>query len=373
MYGAWGATFGEVIAHVLRNPRRAADPVHDARRPRRIRSSGPASPAALLPLAFLPLLRPLTLLLALPVLAAHLLSGRIQQHTIVFQYTALVTPAYIVAAIEAAGGSRTARPRGAATQPAWRPEPASSPRPASARSHRGTSSRPRGRSSGCGPPKASASPPSRAIRVVARLHGRDGIVRAGFELLSHFANRANVHSVHHVLSGRYVLDSRNIRSRTTLSGVVADYGNARLLPYLDERSGARLRSLIDENGLQPVDAWGTSCCSRATPRRRRSGSSEPPRPFARRRSRSSTIVSSCPPASGCCPLDRRPAHVRVRDVLGAGWGHRPPVPHAACPGRRHAQGRAAALHPLATPSTRRRIGRSAGPWRRRIASWSRAA
>ena len=256
MYGAWGATFGEVIAHVLRNPLGALQTLFMT----------PGAPAdsqlkaqlhlqLLLPLAFLPLLRPLTLLLALPVLAAHLLSGRIQQHTIVFQYTALVTPAYIVAAIEAAGWiahRSAARGRNAASVAAGACLISQACFGPFTPWHVLQASRPIER---LWPSEGVRLAAVARDRVVARLHGRDGIV-AGFELLSHFANRANVHSVHHVLSGRYTFSTREYPKPHDLSGVVADYGNARLLPYLDERSGARLRSLIDENGLQPVDAWG---------------------------------------------------------------------------------------------------------------------
>src|SRR2546427_12161223 len=53
----------------------------------------------LLPVALLPLLSPLTMLVAMPIVAEHLLSFRTEQHTIVNQYTALVTPFVIASTV----------------------------------------------------------------------------------------------------------------------------------------------------------------------------------------------------------------------------------------------------------------------------------
>src|SRR5439155_1049328 len=51
------------------------------------------------PFLLLPLASPVTLLLALPTFATHFLSWRPAQHTIYYQYTALVTPFVVAAAV----------------------------------------------------------------------------------------------------------------------------------------------------------------------------------------------------------------------------------------------------------------------------------
>src|SRR5439155_7552565 len=53
----------------------------------------------LLPLLFLPLASPLALMTAAPIMVEHLLSSRANQHMIIYQYTAPVTPALIVATV----------------------------------------------------------------------------------------------------------------------------------------------------------------------------------------------------------------------------------------------------------------------------------
>ena len=57
----------------------------------------------LYPVLFLSLLAPEVLLLALPALGLHLLSGHAIMHTIFFQYTALVTPFVLASAVTGAG------------------------------------------------------------------------------------------------------------------------------------------------------------------------------------------------------------------------------------------------------------------------------
>src|SRR2546428_13707900 len=93
MYRAWGRSLGEVVANLLRHPVRLAQWM--------VSTPNDAYDTALkqkyylqmlLPVLFLPLLSPLTLAIALPILVEHFLSFRITQHMIVYQYTALVTP-----------------------------------------------------------------------------------------------------------------------------------------------------------------------------------------------------------------------------------------------------------------------------------------
>ena len=55
------------------------------------------------PYLFLSLLSPITFSAAVPVLAEHFLSARPQQHWLLYQYTALVTPVMAVAAVRGLG------------------------------------------------------------------------------------------------------------------------------------------------------------------------------------------------------------------------------------------------------------------------------
>src|SRR5204862_2439421 len=76
------------------------------------------------PFLLLPLASPVTLLLALPTLATHFLSWRPAQHTIYYQYTALVTPFVVAAAVIGLGNLLSRGARGTA-----RPRPREGPEP----------------------------------------------------------------------------------------------------------------------------------------------------------------------------------------------------------------------------------------------------
>ena len=114
MYARWGHGPREILAHLMRDPRAAlgalwttpgdaADTL--AKRQYWLHLLGPVLGTALL--------APLALLPALPVIAEHLLSSRIEQHTVLFQYTALVLPFVAIAAVDAVARlSRGTRPRG---------------------------------------------------------------------------------------------------------------------------------------------------------------------------------------------------------------------------------------------------------------------
>ncbi|MEK7330220.1 MAG: DUF2079 domain-containing protein, partial [Candidatus Eisenbacteria bacterium] len=100
MYRGWGGSMGEVAVNLLTHPLRAVSAFFDTpgnvldgmlKRRYWLQMMGP--------LLFLPLLSPLTLVVALPVLAEHFLSFRPQQHGLLFQYTALVTPVMVAAAV----------------------------------------------------------------------------------------------------------------------------------------------------------------------------------------------------------------------------------------------------------------------------------
>ena len=314
MYAGWGTSLGQVVANVLRHPVAAAADL--------VRTHGDAADSALkreyyvlmlAPLMFLPLLSPPTTILALPVLMQHFLSWRPAQHAIVYQYTALVTPVLVVAAIlgarNAAGwlagqgaNDTSSDPRGSGPQGtrSRRTGPQRSnfaPRGArgAGRSTRGkaearTPGNSRRQAAALGlaaaallaslvcnslygpltgssrvenavPPQRSAPDPlDRTMkpyrdRMVREIPAAGGVV-ASFEFLPHVARRADVHSAHHVFSGRYTFSERPYPVPGGIGAFLANATDDRMVNYIDALTGARLRALIARNGLACADAAG---------------------------------------------------------------------------------------------------------------------
>jgi uncharacterized membrane protein len=272
MYKTWGATLGEVALNVLKDPLRAVGAFF----------STPGDPGdtafkrlywphMLGPLLFLPLLSPVTLAVALPVLAEHFLSSRPQQHWMHYQYTALVTPVLVVAAVRGLGNlvRWVARGRSAAAAIAqsggarwvavaaagaalvaslvcnllygpllrqgWVPVP-----PLPQRNWPSAHDRMR-----------------RVVRdrMVVRAPREGGVV-AGFEFLARLASRRNVHSLHHLYVGFYTFSTRSYPMPGGIGALIADFGDARLAPYAKPGTPGRLRELVATNDLHPVDAAG---------------------------------------------------------------------------------------------------------------------
>ena len=281
LYIDWGRTPAEVVGNLLRDPGGAFMALFTT----------PESTFEttvkqqyylhmLFPLAFLPLLSPITLLLSAPIVVGHFLTWRYQQHSIVYHYTALVTPFVMTAAIlglrnlSSWSGSRATAPRGgrvhgteargkapaaerrvalavacgvslacavashvlfgpfAAATPWRRLSPAESVRPG---------------------PEARAMQPWRDRLVAER--PRDGGVLASFELLSHLIRAADVHSLHSLLAGRYTFSDRPYVLPTGIGAMVTDL-SAQSTGDAVLASGARLREMCAINGLRPVRAAG---------------------------------------------------------------------------------------------------------------------
>ena len=269
MYGSWGATLGEVALNLLKHPLRAigsfvstpGDPL-DALLKRLY------WPQMLAPLLFLPLLSPLTLIIALPVLAEHFLSSRLQQHWMQYQYTALVTPVLMVAAVRGLGNlvRRVARAPAAAT---------GRPRPGRARTLGVVVTRVALLTSlVCnvlyGPLLAQGwiwtpGTPQRnwpsthdrtrrpfRDRAVARIPHEGGVV-AGFEFLARLASRRDVHSIHHIYTGYYTYSTRPYPVPTGIAALLADVSDP---AYVIPGTPLRMRDLVARNDLRPVDAAG---------------------------------------------------------------------------------------------------------------------
>jgi uncharacterized membrane protein len=272
MYEHWGKSLQEVARGVLMDPLRAIGAL--------VSSSGDADDTALKrlywphmlgPLLFLPLLSPLTLAITLPVLAEHFLSSRVQQHWMLYQYTALVTPVMVVAAARGLGNlMRWLAPKSDAAAPGERP----------------------GRARSIGTFVAGAAVVASVIgnlfygpllrrewisvpqlpepnwpsaydrtrrpfrdRAVARIPREGGVV-AGFEYLARLASRTDVHAIHHIYLGYYTYSTRPYPIPTGITGMLVDFGDPRLAAYVRPETSGRLRDLVAGNDLRPAQAAG---------------------------------------------------------------------------------------------------------------------
>jgi uncharacterized membrane protein len=272
MYKDWGASLPEVARNLITHPLRAVSAFFDT----------PGAPVdsqlkraywlqMFGPLLFLPLLSPLTLAVALPVLAEHFLSFRPQQHGLLFQYTALVTPVMMAAAVRglahlvrgitrapitAEAMARPGRVRAVALGAAGAALAASVlcnllygpllrqgwiPLPAAIESF--------------WPNRFDRTQRGYRDRMVSRVPATGGVV-AAFEFLPRLASRRDVHSMHHLYTGHYTFSSQPYPVPTGVVAMLADVGDQRLASYVQQDTPLRLRDLTDRNRLRPVDAAG---------------------------------------------------------------------------------------------------------------------
>jgi hypothetical protein len=206
-----------------------------------------------------------------PVLAEHFLSYRPQQHGLIYQYTALITPVFVAAAVQGLANlvRRVARrpltgelmraaapPRrlalglsaalvvagiacnllyGAVLQRGWiRVQPASE---------------------SVWPDANERTQRPYRDRVVARVPREGGVV-AAFEFLARLASRRDIHSLHHIYTGYFTFSSQPYPVPRGIVTLLADVGDSRLAAYVRPSTPARLRELVAENRLRPAEAAG---------------------------------------------------------------------------------------------------------------------
>lgn len=259
VYAQWGDTTGAAFLNMLTHPFKTVaslfwvpgDPAHTVAKLQFWLH-------LLLPLGLLSLLSPATLIAALPVLFEHLLSWRTAQHTIVYQYAALLIPAFVVAAVR--GYARLAR----ATVP--RP-PLVHALPAGALVCAIASQLLFGPLFGRGVwqhlksfeatwPTPGQRQRAMALDELVRHVPSQGGVVAGFELLSRFVRREDLHSMHHVLLGRYTFSNRAYPVPRGIVALIGDTSDRTLLGALNATSGQRMRELCAVNDLHPAMAMG---------------------------------------------------------------------------------------------------------------------
>jgi uncharacterized membrane protein len=268
MYEAWGRTPGEVLGALLRHPFAALRALFF--------TPGDGRDTLfkqqywvqmLLPLGFLPLAGPEVLLLALPVVFEHMLSWRTQQHTILYQYTALVIPFFVSAAV--IGSSRLARRTAAGPGAAARLALAALACALVSQGMFGAlvgtralqAARPLQRAWPNAEDRARAA---QARRLLERVPAQGAVV-AGPGLLTPLATRPVVHALHHVVTGVYTFSRQPMPIPDSVTAVIADMSAARLLPLADLATGARLRELIQRNHLVAVEAAGDLLLYRRVP------------------------------------------------------------------------------------------------------------
>ena len=254
MYATWGATTGQAIAGMATHPLRAIATVF----------STPGDPVdtelkaqyflhLLLPLAFLPLLSPAALLIALPVVAEHMLSSRSQQHSILYQYTALVMPFTIAATVLGVRAlSRWIAP-GKLVGLALVASVACNVMFGPLLGHGVLQAR---RALQRNLPTAEDRERAREMRTLLARVPKSGGVVAGFGLLPALSARDNVHSLHHIVSGHYTYSTRPYPVPTGIDAVIGDLADERLMAYVDFGTSGRLESLLATNQLAPVNAFG---------------------------------------------------------------------------------------------------------------------
>jgi uncharacterized membrane protein len=266
MYAQWGTSVADVARQLATHPWRALAAL--------VWTPGDSADGmvkrmyfvyVLLPLAALPLLDPLMLIPAVPIVFEHMLSSRPAQHSIDCQYSALVIPFVIAAAI--AGGARLLGP--------------GAPSAGGAPGRDRRSAIVIGAALACclashlwfGPligviktlsierpediwpdGEARTLVPFRNA-MLARAPRGAGIV-SGLELISHLTARGDVHSIHHFIGGTYTYSDKPYPVPRGIGALVADLADGELFEHVNAGTSARWRELRAANHLAPVASAG---------------------------------------------------------------------------------------------------------------------
>src|SRR5206468_4177629 len=85
---------------------------------------------------------------------------------------------------------------------------------------------------------------------------RRGAVVAGFDFLDRLASRDSVHSLHHVLAGRYTFSMQPYPQPRGVSALIADLSSPNLPGVATPTSALRLQELLRDNHLVPAAVSG---------------------------------------------------------------------------------------------------------------------
>jgi uncharacterized membrane protein len=275
IYSQWGDTTGEALKAMARDPVRAATTmVVTPGSPQDSRLKQEYYAQMLLPVMLLAVMSPLTLAIALPAVAQHLLSGRITDHTIVYHYTAYVTPFVLAASVLGLRNVLRLMMRdvpGGLTEKAMNTK---TPPRTLGMILAGTAV---AVAVGCqllfGPVLGSGilqtyppaeqhwpSPYRRAqapfmSRMAARIP-KEGTVVTTFGFMSHVANRPVLYSLHHIYKGKHTMSDKDYPVPDNVVALAADVNEWLYLSFSRVDGGERLRELLRKNRLSPVDSAG---------------------------------------------------------------------------------------------------------------------
>ena len=228
----------------------------------------------MLPLGFLPLASPLTLAIAVPTLATHFLSYRLAQHTIYYQYTAMVTPFVVAAAV--LGMRNLLRRRVPDRQedvnrgqawvsrgPSWLAHALMAAMLAATLLSNWMFGPLIGHHRWQFVGAEEEITPSGKDRALTRYRdsmmaavGRRDSVLAGFEFLPRLAARRHTRSFHNIVGGTHTFSPRPYPMPDDVTALIADVSHVRIRPYADRATAGRLHELVERNRLGLVGAAG---------------------------------------------------------------------------------------------------------------------
>jgi uncharacterized membrane protein len=275
LYSQWGDTTGQAALHMAESPVKVVSAFFGTEGDpwdTRIKQEYPLH--LLMPAMLLSLLSPLTLAIALPGVAQHLLSSRVSEHSIVWHYTAQITPFVMMAAVLGLRNLLRLVVRGVPGGIRVETMNTKGPPRTLARVLSGLAVAVAAGSNvlfgpviGLGIFQAHPAPEGkwptaydRALApymrsMVARVPA-EGAVACEFRFLTHFTDRPEVHSLHHIAKGTRSYSVKPYPIPEDVAATVADMSDPRYLTFLRGDSGKRLREFFEKNRLEVVDAAG---------------------------------------------------------------------------------------------------------------------
>jgi uncharacterized membrane protein len=273
-YEEWGATTGEALFNMVKSPLRVLRGLLAEETPAVFGLKLQYYVHVLLPVMLLSLLSPLTLAMAIPAVAQHLLTNWPAEHTIVFHYTACVTPFVLASAV--LGAARLLRFKSRRLPGGFTAEGMNSKTRVRTLGY-AVAAGAVGVSTACnllfGPligsrvyqthsasEKTRPSGEDRAMapymrEMLARVKP-DWPVASDFRFMPRLSSRKDVYSLHHVYKGSYTLTDKPYPLPDNVFATLVDTGDRRYLSFRRRDGGERLRELFRLNRLEAADAAG---------------------------------------------------------------------------------------------------------------------
>lgn len=277
LYAHWGDSMGEALANMAKSPLKTAKAFFvttSEDHPNDSRNKQEYYVHLLLPVMLLSLMSPLTLAIALPAVAQHLLSSRPSEHTILFHYTAQVTPFVLASAVLGMRNVLRLMMRGI---PGGLTDEVMSTRtpPRTLACILSVLALVTAAGSGVlfGPvvgqgvlvthPPPQGKWPSGYDRAMApymrAMTARvpaDANAASGFRFLARLAHRPVLYTLHLIYKGTYDLSDKPFPVPKDVGAVLVDTHDWRYMSFFRPDGGSRLRGFFEGNNLRVVDAAG---------------------------------------------------------------------------------------------------------------------